>query len=150
MQNFLRASKPKKADNGTYVLGRPWPTATPTTLIPLIDIADTGKYIAPFLDDPDASNGAVLTASTAFYTPVEICATWSKVTGKKVVFEEESEVEGENKERSDVVASENAGAESPYYGQGGRKGLEWTLSHAKDGLSTWESFVVRHEPWFVD
>jgi uncharacterized protein YbjT (DUF2867 family) len=153
MQNFVHIMKPKKAYNGTYVMGKPWPTATSSSLIPLVDIEDTGKYIESFLEDPEKHNHVKLMAATGFYTPNEICETWSKVTGRNVVFDEEHDaVSGSTmtKEQREALTTSNVASESTYYGPGGEEGLEWTLTQMKEPPATWKSFVERHEPWFVD
>jgi len=134
-------------------MGKPWPTATASSLIPLVDIEDTGKYIEPFLEDPENHNHVKLVAATGFYTPKEICATWSKVTGEKVVFDEEHNgVSGStmSKEQKDALSASNVASESTYYGPGGEEGLKWMLAQMKESPATWESFIERHEPWFVD
>lgn len=153
MQNFVHIMKPKKTKDGTYIMGKPWPTATSTTPIPLVDIKDTGKYIEPFLENPDKYNHATLAASTAFYTPREICETWSAVTGSRVVFDEEHDGVSEStmlsKEQKESLSTSNVRGESTYYGPGGGESLKWTLAQMKDLPNAWENFVERHEPWFT-
>lgn len=140
MQNHLIFARPKKSqelNTSHYVMEQPFPMADSKTLIPLIDIADIGKYLQPFLDDPEKYNRASLTAATAFYTPREMCETWTKKTGKQVEF---GGPLGES--------NENLSEDSLYYGAGSSKALEWTLAQMVDRPSSWESFVERHEPWF--
>lgn len=138
MQNHLTFGKPTKRDDGTYVMSRPWPTADKKTLVPLVDNDDIGKYLQPFLDDPGKYAGTGLTASTAFYTPIEMCETWSKVTGAEVVFEG----------ASDQLLEVSAAKDSQYYGSGSKRALGWTLAQMEEVPSSWEEFVRKHEPWF--
>lgn len=57
---------------------------------PMIDINDTGKYLAPILLAPslDTYNGATLTAATGYYTSTQLCDVWTRVTGKEVRYVE--------------------------------------------------------------
>lgn len=151
MKNFLVVMKPKMTGDGSYVMSKPWPTATSTSSIPLIDIEDTGKYIQPFLNDPKKYNHAILTASTAFYTPAEISETWTKVTGHEVKFDEEHDDvshSGMTQDQKDAFVENSVARESTYYGPGGREHLEWTLAQMEERPSTWETFVKRNESWF--
>lgn len=144
MQNHLESMKPKKRDDGIWVMGKPWPTADPNTLVPLVDIEDTGKYLQPFLDDPGSYDKARMTASTAFYTPVEMCKTWSQVTGCNVQFEGSKNTSG-GFSVNDMATEKD----SMYYGEGSKKELDWTLVQMEEKPNTWENFVKTHEPWFL-
>ena len=151
MQNFVEIMKPKKMRDGTFVMPKPWPTATSTTLVPLVDIEDTGKYVQPFLSHPEKYKHASLTASTAFYTPLEICEIWTKSTGFEVKFDETQDGVSNSsmtKEQKDSLTKSNVAHTSRYYGPKGREGLEWTLAQMEEMPNTWESFVKRNEPWF--
>ncbi|KAF4980841.1 hypothetical protein FZEAL_3239 [Fusarium zealandicum] len=78
MQNQLAILKPEKTEERTYVFSMPW---SADSELPLIDIRDTGKFIAPALLGPDSYHGKTLTCTTAFYTLAEIVDTWTRVTG---------------------------------------------------------------------
>ena len=124
------------------------------TLLPLIDIADTGKFLAPVLFDPNKYNGKVLTAATAFYTPKEMVDAWTKVTGKKVIFAQRTGGAPTGALSPEMVKSlkESNGliGDYSYYGPTGKKDLEWTLAQMTEETTSWGNFVQANEPWFAD
>ncbi|KAI0376649.1 hypothetical protein F5Y04DRAFT_292477 [Hypomontagnella monticulosa] len=123
MQNHL-LMKPKKADDGTYLFSLPF---EPSTLLPLIDIRDTGNL-------------------------TEMAETWTKVTGKTVVVHVPKNV-GEYDTLSEAQREELKGtsalADYGYYGPTGTDDLAWTLEQVTEKLRTWEEFVRDNEPWFA-
>ncbi|KAF4964238.1 hypothetical protein FSARC_7792 [Fusarium sarcochroum] len=149
MQNHLSILKPEKADDGTYVFSMPW---TAVTELPLIDIRDTGKFVAPALLDPDLYHGKRLTCATAFYTLTDMVDTWTRVTGSTVKlrvpengdkhagFSEQPKHEGVN-----ATAHIN---QYGYFGPSGKDNLSWTISRLTEQLTSWEDFVREHQPWF--
>jgi hypothetical protein len=132
MQNHLTFSRVMKENNGdgeAWVLKPLFPGCERDTRVPLVDNEDTGKFLQPVLDDVVGRTGAELTATSAFVTPVEMCAGWSRVTGKLVRFEG-AEVRGENeKER---LQEDRSSEDSWYYGKGSRKAMEWTLGQMEE------------------
>ncbi|KAI0862081.1 NmrA-like family-domain-containing protein [Xylaria cubensis] len=149
MQNYLNIMRPKLGDDGTYVLAQPFES---TSQLPLIDIQDTGKFIAPALLDPEYYHGKRFTCATAFYTINEIADTWTKVTGKKVKLiqpESTDELTGLTEEQKKEANSSGLLAEYGYYGPTGNDDLTWTLKQIKGKLRTWEEFVRDNEPWFL-
>ncbi|KAI1744941.1 NmrA-like family-domain-containing protein [Xylaria scruposa] len=149
MQNYLRIMRPKLGDDGTYVLAQPF---EPTSRLPLIDIQDTGKFIAPALLDPEYYHGKRFTCATAFYTIDEIADTWTRVTGKKVKLvqpESTDEYTGLTEKQKKEANSAGLLAEYGYYGLTGNDDLAWTLKQVKGKLRTWEEFVRDNEPWFL-
>ncbi|KAI1350048.1 hypothetical protein F5Y01DRAFT_165072 [Xylaria sp. FL0043] len=148
MQNHLTMMRPKLESDGTYVLSLPW---GPSTRLPLIDIRDTGKFIAPVLLEPEIYHGKRFTCATAFYTLTEMVDTWTKVTGRTVRLER-SESAAEYAGLSDAQKKEvkEAGllGEYGYYGPTGDDDLAWTLKQVDGRLRTWEEFLRDNEPWF--
>ncbi|KAL9615220.1 MAG: hypothetical protein Q9167_000314 [Letrouitia subvulpina] len=127
-------------------------SANSDTLLPLIDISDTGKYLAPILLEPEKYHLKTFTAATAFYSLQQIVETWSQVTGRTVTFvprPPDSASAGMTPEMV-KVQRESAGLikDYHYYGPTGPKDLEWTLAQIKEPLTTWEEFVKKNEPWF--
>ena len=124
------------------------------TLLPLIDITDTGKYLAPVLFDSTKYNGKTFTAATAFYTPQQMVEAWIKVTGKKVVFTQRTGGASMGALTPEMVESlkESNGliGDYSYYGPTGKKDLEWTLAQMNEEVTSWEEFVRANEPWFED
>ncbi len=137
-----------------YVVSQPWPGAGLDSLVPLIDIEDTGKYVAPFLVDPNKYAGSRFWACTRFYSVEEICRVWTDVTGKKVVFDERVDwISGGGTATVMKDALEKSlgktGKANGYFGVEGEEGVKWTLEQVGEKLTTWEEFVKRSEPWFV-
>lgn len=127
-------------------------SAKSDTLLPLIDISDTGKYLAPILLEPEKYHHRTFTAATAFYSLQQIVETWSQVTGRIVTFvpRPASSVSAGMTPEMVKVQNESAGLirDYQYYGPTGLKDLEWTLAQIKEPLTTWKEFVKKNEPWF--
>jgi uncharacterized protein YbjT (DUF2867 family) len=83
MQNYFtnQTPRPSPANDGTYVLANP---CKPDTTVALIDITETGAWIAPILADPDAFAGKFIAAAQGLYTMEEVAAVMTKVAGKTV------------------------------------------------------------------
>ena len=63
-----------------------------TTEIPLIDAAnDTGKWVVSILSHPSEALGRHFLEAAGWYTIDDICATFTKVTGKVILFQQVSE-----------------------------------------------------------
>ncbi|KAK8084624.1 hypothetical protein PG997_005895 [Apiospora hydei] len=151
MQNHLSIMPLVKSDDGSYTFRQPWPS---TTRIPVINIRDTGKFLAPVLANPDKYHGKRLTCATAFYTPVEMAETWSKVLGKNVklqqVTEEESFVIQFTEEQKKMIKDASTlMTKYEYYGSTGDDDLAWTLAQLTDRPVTWEEFLQDHRPLFL-
>ncbi|KAI1756247.1 hypothetical protein F4782DRAFT_537999 [Xylaria castorea] len=149
MQNHLSIMRPRLGNDGAYVLSQPF---EPTTRLPLIDIQDTGKFIAPALLDPEYYHGKRFTCATVFCNLAEMADTWTKVTGKKVrIVQAESAAEytGLSEEQKKEVGAAGLLAEYGYYGPTGNDDLAWTLKQINGKLRTWKEFVRENEPWFL-
>jgi hypothetical protein len=132
------------------ILLRAW---KPDTRIPLIEIADTGKFIGPvLLSDPSKYHGKNLTAATAFYTAQEVVDTLSKVIGKKVSLPSSPiELVGlPDDVKSLLVRGDALVNKYSYFGPAGPAGLEWTLAQMDEKPTTWEEFLVKNGPWFEE
>ncbi|KAH7393167.1 hypothetical protein BKA64DRAFT_755184 [Cadophora sp. MPI-SDFR-AT-0126] len=152
MQNHIAYMRPRAVGDGTYNLSE---TFAPTATLPMIDIADTGKFIAPILLDPTRYNGKNFTCATKFLTPIQLVEGWTKVTGKTVTYSTASpdemvsdamtlEMRAELKKSADLIN------EFSYFGPTGQADMEWTQNQLTDRLTTWEEFVKANEPWFQD
>ena len=79
---------------------------------------------------------------------------WTKVTGKKVVYEQvdAGAAQGNLTEemKSELRGSVGLIDEYSYFGPRGKEGMEWTLKQMKGGdePTSWENFVLRSGPWF--
>ncbi len=137
---------------GVLEMAQTWSLETQT---PLIDITDTGKFVAPALLNPIEYDGKVFTLAAAIYTPKQLIETWKEVTGKDVRF---TQIPVGTARGSAItpemarVLQESAGliSEFSYFGPTGEKDLEWTLSQIDDVLNSWETFVRANGPWFED
>ncbi|KXJ85062.1 hypothetical protein Micbo1qcDRAFT_224866 [Microdochium bolleyi] len=149
MQNHLEAQKGMRPQQDTYIFALSWPA---TTQLPLIDIRDTGKFIAPALLDPEGFHGRSLTCATAYYDMNEMARGWSRVTGRKVVYHQvdinESLAHMPKEQRVQLAGSLASLEDVGYFGPGGQRDLEWTLGHVTANLRTWEEFIIDNEPWF--
>ncbi|KAI1305039.1 hypothetical protein F5Y03DRAFT_384526 [Xylaria venustula] len=149
MQNHLTQMRPKLENDGTYLLSLPWGGST---RLPLIDIRDTGKFIAPVLLNSELYHGKRLACATAFYTLVEMIDTWTKVTGKTVKLEQSNsaaDYAGLSEDQKKEVKPAGLLGEYGYYGPTGNDDLAWTLEQVTEKLRTWEEFLRDHEPWFL-
>ncbi|KAF7555568.1 hypothetical protein G7Z17_g2049 [Cylindrodendrum hubeiense] len=149
MQNHLSIMKPQIMADGTYVFSQPWDTSS---LIPLIDIRDTGKFIAPALLDPDLYHGKNFTCATDFYTPMEMVDAWTKATGKTVRFQQVG-TGSEYSTLSEAQSMELRKARGlitkyAYFGPTGIADLTWTLKQLTETPRSWEEFILENLPWF--
>ncbi|KAF7559803.1 hypothetical protein G7046_g4360 [Stylonectria norvegica] len=150
MQNNLAMMRPQKMEDGTLAVLQPW---TPATRLPLIDIKDTGKFVAPALLNPDLYNGKRFTCATAFYSLAEMAETWTKVIGQTVTIKHSQEGEDYSElsaeEGGQLKRAGNSMTEYGYYGPTGQDDLAWTLDQVSGKLGTWEEFVVDNQPWIT-
>jgi hypothetical protein len=119
----------------------------------MIDITDTGKFLAPILLNPQKYNGKSFACATAFYTPLQLVDGWTNVTGKKVTYQQAIDVnqaKGNLTKEMHKVLKESRGLISKYsyFGPNGRQDLEWTLAQMTETPNIWEDFVRANEPWF--
>ncbi|KAH7321523.1 hypothetical protein BKA65DRAFT_540728 [Rhexocercosporidium sp. MPI-PUGE-AT-0058] len=150
MQNHISHMRPQPVGDGTYKLSQ---TFAPTSTLPMIDITDTGKFIAPILLDPLKYQGKSFTCATKLLTPLQLVEGWTRVTGKTVIY---SMVDPENmvseamtpEMRAELKKSAGLINEYRYFGPTGQADMEWTQAQVKDVLTTWEEFVKANEPWF--
>lgn len=119
----------------------------------MIDITDTGKFVAPALLDLAKYNGKRFTSATAFYTPKQMIKTWKLVTGKNVTYTQIPIGAARGSAMTPKMAEalkESAGLinEYSYFRPTGKKSLEWTLAQVEDPPTSWETFVRANGPWF--
>lgn len=129
-----------------------WSELDPDSRLPMIDIRDTGKFIAPALMKPDVYDRKNFTCATQFYTPAEIVETWTTVTGKEVYQAKgrsslgaaPAEVQNMLKKISGLITV------YAYFGPTGQDDLKWTLEQLTDKPTSWKQFVEENQPWFED
>lgn len=136
-------------ENEEIVFSMTW---SPNAKVPMIDITDTGKFIAPLLFNPEKYNRKAFTCATGFYTPLQLAEGWSKVTGRSVTYQQvdpgESRDNLTGEMRKELKGSVGLIDEYAYFGYTGQEDLEWTLAQMEDEPRSWEDFVRGHEPWF--
>lgn len=146
MQNCHTAYKPRKQEDGTYMI----PSIEPSDSehMPLIDIEDTGKYIGAILSNPDEYAGKVLYGAVGFYSWNEIVDTISKVSGKTVkhkVLPEAVFRSFMNPVRGNELCDMmNNRYQYGYYGKGQEEHLRWSKEQAMGELTTLEEYLRRH------
>ncbi|CRG92003.1 hypothetical protein PISL3812_09057 [Talaromyces islandicus] len=147
MQNFTGEMSPRPAGDGTYALNN---IVTPETTWPMIDITDTGKFVAAILTEPEKFQGKTLSAATKLYTTEELVKIISQVTGKTVKY---------NQIPTDVfkrflppAAADNLAEmllyiqDFGYFGPDTRQKVDWTAKVAKGKLTTFEEFISKSPP----
>lgn len=140
-----------QSNDGSYAFQPPWP---PETRIPLIDIRDTGKFLAPVLANPNKYHGKCLTCATAFHTPIEMAETWSKVLGKTVKLQQTTEADSyavpfTEEQRKVIKDASTLMTKYEYFGPTGNADLDWTLEQLTDKPKTWEEFVCDYKSSFL-
>jgi len=117
----------------------------------MIDITDTGKFIAPILLNPDKYNGKSFTCATAFYTPQQLIEGWTNVTGKNVTYEQIHEARGNLTAEMSGELKKSLGLIDihSYFGPNGEKDLEWTLAQMEETPNNWEQFLRTNGSRFV-
>jgi uncharacterized protein YbjT (DUF2867 family) len=147
MQNFLTFSKPQPSpsNDGTYVLGNICPSES---LVPLIDITETGKWVAAILADPDTYSGSFFSAAEGLYTWSEIAQIMSKVSGKTVrhVKVPDEVFKGffpEGWTREAYFDMFRFIGEWGYYGEGMKGDVEWTREQVRGEITGLEGFLRR-------
>jgi hypothetical protein len=117
----------------------------------MIDISDTGKFIAPILLNPEKYNGKSFTCATAFYTGPQLAEEWTNVLGRKVSFvqDEPEWVKTNLTEEMREQLKKALGLMDiySYFGPTGKKDLEWTLAQMDEKPTSWEDFLKVNGPW---
>ncbi|KAF1978867.1 NAD(P)-binding protein [Bimuria novae-zelandiae CBS 107.79] len=143
MQNYFtnQTPHPSPANDGTYVFAN---IMKPESRWPLIDITDTGAWIAPILAEPDKYEGKFFAAAEGLYSVREIAETMSKVSGKTVthVYLEEDVYKGYLPEASrDMLLDMYVLARDyGYYGENMEKDVQWARDQTRGKLTGLEEF----------
>lgn len=147
MQNFHSQTTPRPAGDGTYVVASIF---APSTELPLIDINDTGKWIAGVLTQPEQYVGKALRAATGWSSCEEITRTMSKVSGKMIKHQQipDDVFKGFLPPHSaDTFLQMNQDTRDYcYYGDKApdREDVAWAAKQAKEKLTTSEEFWERN------
>ncbi|KAF2648064.1 NmrA family transcriptional regulator [Lophiostoma macrostomum CBS 122681] len=152
MQNFTGnlAPVPSLTGDGTYVLSI---ILKPDTQLPLIDITDTGKWIASILAEPDKYEGKRLCAATRLYTLTEMVEIMSKVSGKQVTYQHLSEEAYKSSLPAQIppqtqewmVEMFKWNRDFGYFGQDQGEKVKWAAEQASGQLTEFEDFLRKSE-----
>jgi uncharacterized protein YbjT (DUF2867 family) len=147
MSNFHATMRPRPSPSGdgTFVWANPF---APDTEIPLIDITDTGKFIAPILENPDAYDGKALYCATQCRSVTDIVEALSKAAGKTVKHQQVSDEvfkgwlpETMRDALSDMYAHVR---DDLYFGPNQKQEVEDSVRRAKGKLTTFEEFLEKN------
>jgi len=146
MQNFGGTMAPHPAGDGTYAISN---VVTPQTQLPLIDAAaDSGKWVAAILAEPEKYEGEVLSAATKLYSFEEIVQIISKETGKTVKYNQLPE--STFRRFLPPAAADNLVEMMlyfqgfGYYGPQTKEKVEWTAQQARGKLTTFEEYLSKN------
>jgi uncharacterized protein YbjT (DUF2867 family) len=148
MQNLEGRMRPRPspANDGTFVLADMLPGNTP---VPFIDITDTGKWVAAVLSKPDTYAGKFFAAAADLYTPDEIAAVISKVTGKTVTHAQlpDEVVKGFFPEafREQLYEMWVLNRDYGYFGEGQKGAVQWAREQAMGKITELEAFLRKVE-----
>ncbi|KFY34773.1 hypothetical protein V494_06492 [Pseudogymnoascus sp. VKM F-4513 (FW-928)] len=81
MQNFREALVPRPLGDGTFAF---FNCMTPETKFAIVDVGDTGKWVAAILAAPEKFDGEFVAAATEDYTMNELAEIMSRASGKTV------------------------------------------------------------------
>lgn len=147
MQNYHSVMKPRKAQDGSYMIAR---SISSQTRLPLIETAsDTGKFVGAILAEPIKYEGKTFCAATKLYTLEEQAEILSKATGKKVVYKQISEEMfrsflPQGTYQDILVEMMQYQEEFGYYGSDMESLLEWARENARGELTTFEEYLEKN------
>ncbi|PWY89948.1 NmrA family transcriptional regulator [Aspergillus heteromorphus CBS 117.55] len=146
MQNCAHVWGPRRmADNSLALLD----IVSPGTRFPLIDVqADTGKFLAPVLAQPEAFAGQTLSLASEIRTYREVVEIMSKVRGETVHYRQVSADEVFGSQCPPLIV-ERMGAmmrfyeEYPVFGPDMDRLVAQSVAMAGGRLTTFEEFLTR-------
>lgn len=147
MQNFHTQLTPRPAGDGTYILAS---INAPSTVMPLIDITDTGKWIAGVLAQPEQYVGKNLRAATDWYSFEDITRTMSQASGKTIKPQQIPDDVFKGFLPPPVAETflqlTQYNRDYNYYGdkEPDREGVAWAAKQAKGKLTTLEEYFKKN------
>ncbi|KAL9098742.1 MAG: hypothetical protein Q9163_005652 [Psora crenata] len=148
MENFRGIAQPRPTEEpGVYQIANIPANNTP---MPLLDTAaDTGKFIAPILSNPDKYEGRVFYGATKLYTYDEAAKAISNATGKTVVYKSLPSHVFRGFLPPDaaepIVQMLEYFRDCGYYGPKMQEQVEWTVQQVPDdNLTTFEDFLKKN------
>ncbi|KAF2247565.1 NAD(P)-binding protein [Trematosphaeria pertusa] len=147
-QNYYTSQKPRPstANDGTYVLAS---LCRGDTVLPQLDITDTGAWVSAILAEPEKYEGKFFAAAEGLYTMDEVAATMSKVSGKTVKFQHvpDEVFKGFLPEgyREQLFEMYLLFRDYGYYGENMKEQVEWAKAQARGKLTNLEEFLRKTE-----
>jgi len=147
MQNFFtnQMPRPSYTNDGSFMLAN---LLAPTTKVPLIDITNTGAWVAAILAEPEKYEGKVLAASEGLYTMEEVVQIMSKVTGKTVTYSQlpDEMVKGFLPEpmKEQLFEMFLLQRDYGYFGKDTAEQVEWAKKQTIGKLNGVEEFLVKN------
>ena len=147
MENFHGHSTPRPTgEPGVYAIAN---VPNPDTRIPLLaTAADSGKYVAAILANPDKYAGEVFYGATKLYSYDEVAKAIGEATGKTVKYKQlPAEV---FKGFLPPASAESAVAmlqwfkDFGYYGPKTEEYVDWTVQQTPSKLTTFEDFLKKN------
>lgn len=146
MQNYTTYARPKPAGDGTYVIRN---IVRPDTLIPYVDVRDTGKWVGAILAEPEKYEGKFFAAGEGLYTLEDVCGIIAKVTGKTVRYERipDEVFKGFLGEglREPLYQMWVFKRDYGYYGSEMKELVDWAKKQARGHLTTFEEFLIKEQ-----
>ncbi|KAF2662013.1 NAD(P)-binding protein [Lophiostoma macrostomum CBS 122681] len=144
MQNFHDHMKPRPspANDGTYVIGD---LLYPDSVIPLIDITDTGKWVAAILAEPEKYEGKQFCAADRLYTMTEIAEIISQFTGTTVKYQNIPDDVFKGFLSKGYFEMHLLMRDYGYYGKNMKENVQWAKDQARGHLTTFEEWLKKEQ-----
>ncbi|CDK27669.1 unnamed protein product [Kuraishia capsulata CBS 1993] len=146
MSNFTSMMRYTKQEDGSYTTPVIF---DPETRLPLLNVEESGKFVAPILLDQAKWEGKIIPGATKFYSTTEISEAISRSTGKKVIFQKvQDEVIGSFLPK-EMLAMYKLQNDFGYFGFKGAKAEEWIDESAEQAvgeLTTFDKFLKTNAP----
>lgn len=146
MQNFTGMMAPHPLGDGTYAISS---FVSAQTQLPLVDAAaDSGKWVAAILAEPEKYEGKVLSAATRIYSYEEIVEIISRATGKTVRYNQIPETVFRSflppAAADQLTQMLSYFQDFGYYGPETKEEVAWTAQQARGKLTTFEEYVGKN------
>ncbi|EHK26389.1 uncharacterized protein TRIVIDRAFT_63701 [Trichoderma virens Gv29-8] len=142
--NFRMAPRSSPTEDETYVISN---CCNQDTLMPLIDVTDTGKWVGAMLAEPEQHEGKAIAAGENLYTWAEIAKIFSQVSGKDVRFQHISDEAFRSNLpeglRDDLLDMYQLFRDYGYYGMTMKDDVAWGAKQAKGRLTSLEEVLKR-------
>jgi len=145
MQNFSTMEAPQPVGNGTYMMAN---IMTPESVVPLIDIHETGHWVGAILAEPDKYAGKVFAAAEGLYSKQQIAEIISQKSGKTVKYQQIPvdvfkgflpPMLGD-----DISSMWQYIEDFGYYGPDSKEKIAWTKAQVRGKVSTFGEYLEKN------